>query len=155
MPCRDPRPQDAVRDVRFVRERMRVDLADGRTISVPLAFFPVLEQATSAERANWELQDEDCGIHWPDLDEDVSVGALLDGARDTRTPAFWRRWRAGVDRRFPADQAPRKSHSPRRTKRAASLSSAALPGRRRRKPAASRTKSVTSRTRKSGLKTNR
>jgi len=155
MPCSDPRPQDVVRDIRFARGRMHVALADGRTISVPLTFYPLLAEATPAQRANWKLADEGCGIHWPDLDEDIGVGALLAGTRDTKSPSFWRRWRAEVDRRFPAGQATRKVRSPRAAKRNASLSSAALPGRRKRKPAASRTKSVTSRTRKSGLKTKR
>lgn len=155
MACRDPRPQDGVKDIRFARGRMSVDLADGRAISVPLSFFPLLQEATPAQRRNWQLQDDDCGIHWPDIDEDISVSGLLDGDRDTSPPEVWRRLREEVDRRCGPPHAPRNCQSPRTAKRAATRSSAALPRRPKAKPAASRTKSVTSRTRKSGLNTKR
>jgi len=57
------------------------DLADGRTIAAPLAWFPRLAHGTPAERANWRLIAGGEGIHWPDLDEDISVASLLAGRR--------------------------------------------------------------------------
>jgi hypothetical protein len=62
-----------------------VDLADGRTISVPLAWYPRLFLGTPDQRANWEKCGGGHGIHWPDLDEDLSVAELLRGAP---APAF-------------------------------------------------------------------
>jgi hypothetical protein len=58
---------------------MNVLLADGRTISVPLAWYPRLQRATSAQRANWRLIGEGDGIHLPDVDEDISTIRLLEG----------------------------------------------------------------------------
>src|SRR5260370_41610323 len=60
-------------------ETLIVDLADGRTIAVPLVWFPRLSHGTSAERANWRLIGGGVGIHWPSLDEDISVESLLAG----------------------------------------------------------------------------
>jgi hypothetical protein len=71
---------DRVADVRCDSERLIVDLADGRTIAVPLAWYPRLLNATPAERANWEKAGGGLGIHWPDVDEDLSVAGLLSGA---------------------------------------------------------------------------
>jgi Protein of unknown function (DUF2442) len=68
------------------------ELADGRTITVPLAWFPRLAHGTSAERANWRLIAGGEGIHWPDLDEDVSVESLLAGRRSGETQESLRRW---------------------------------------------------------------
>ena len=69
-----------------------VDLADGRTITVPFAWFPRLAHGTPAERANWRLIGRGVGIHWPDLDEDISVESLLAGRRSVETQASLRRW---------------------------------------------------------------
>jgi hypothetical protein len=60
-------------DVRFDSERLIVDLADGRTIAVPLALYPRLLEATPAQRSNWTKFGGGFGIHWPDVDEDLSV----------------------------------------------------------------------------------
>jgi hypothetical protein len=68
------------------------DLADGRTISVPLAWFPRLAHRTATERANWRLIGRGEGVHWPDLDEDVSVESLLAGRRSGETQESLRRW---------------------------------------------------------------
>jgi hypothetical protein len=65
------------RDVRFDLDMMHVHLVDGRIIGVPLRWFPRLLKATLAERENWRLIGSGIGIHWPDLDEDISVSALL------------------------------------------------------------------------------
>ena len=64
-------------DVRVTRDRLRVELSDGRSISVPLGWFPRLVHASPAERNNWRLIGQGHGIHWEDLDEDLSVEGLL------------------------------------------------------------------------------
>ncbi|MCP4235235.1 MAG: DUF2442 domain-containing protein [Aestuariibacter sp.] len=56
-----------------------VELVDGRTISAPLVWFPRLSQATEDQRNNWELLGDGEGIHWPDVDEDLSINGLLVG----------------------------------------------------------------------------
>ena len=63
--------------VAFADGSIRIALADGREISAPLAWFPRLRDATPKERANWRLIGRGEGLHWPDVDEDVSVYALL------------------------------------------------------------------------------
>jgi len=68
------------------------DLADGRTITVPLAWFPRLAHGTPRERANWRLIAGGEGIHWPDLDKDISVEGLLAGRRSGETQESLRRW---------------------------------------------------------------
>jgi hypothetical protein len=64
-------------NVEFVNASIRLILADGREISAPLAWFPRLRDASDAQRANWRRIGHGEGVHWPDLDEDVSVNALL------------------------------------------------------------------------------
>ena len=61
----------------FSGDSVRVMLAGGREISAPLAWFPRLRDASDAQRANWRLIGHGEGVHWPDLDEDMSVNALL------------------------------------------------------------------------------
>jgi hypothetical protein len=63
--------------VEFVDASIRVILDAGREISAPLAWFPRLRDASDAQRANWRLIGRGEGVHWPDLDDDVSVNALL------------------------------------------------------------------------------
>jgi hypothetical protein len=87
MSTTDPRPGDRVRDVRTTRDMLTVDLLDGRTISVPLAWYPRLLKATAAQRSNWEVCGGGFGIHWPDVDEDLSVEGLLRGAPASRRAA--------------------------------------------------------------------
>ncbi|WP_207224574.1 DUF2442 domain-containing protein [Fluviicoccus keumensis] len=58
-------------------EALHILLADGRVLSAPLSRFPVLEKATPAQRANWRLIGHGEGVHWPEIDEDFSVTALL------------------------------------------------------------------------------
>lgn len=60
-------------------DELRVSLADGRTLSVPIAWFPRLAHASSDERADYELLGDGEGIHWPQVDEDISVAGLLAG----------------------------------------------------------------------------
>jgi hypothetical protein len=78
---------ERVADVRFEDDRLIVDLADGRTIAVPVAWYPRLEGATSAQRAHWEIAGAGYGIHWPEIDEDLSTEGLLRGAPAPRRAA--------------------------------------------------------------------
>jgi Protein of unknown function (DUF2442) len=80
------------RNVIVSDDALMVDLADGRTITVPLAWFPRLAHGTPAERAKWRLMGGGEGIHWPDLDEDVSVESLLAGRKSGETQESLRRW---------------------------------------------------------------
>lgn len=70
---------EAVRDVRFSEDSLSVDLLDGRTITVPLVWYPRLLHARPEQRANWEIVGAGYGIHWPDIDEDLSSEGLLRG----------------------------------------------------------------------------
>lgn len=68
-------------DVRITEDELVVPLVDGRTISVPLAWFPRLLHAAAEQRSHFEILGDGEGIHWPDLDEDISVAGLLRGVR--------------------------------------------------------------------------
>jgi hypothetical protein len=70
---------ERVADVRCDDASLIVDLADGRTISAPLAWYPRLLNATREQRANWQRSGGGYGIHWPDVDEDLSTEGLLRG----------------------------------------------------------------------------
>jgi len=74
------KPGERVKDVRFTEDTMAVDLIDGRTIIVPLAWYPKLFEATPNERRNWKISGAGYGLHWPDVDEDLSTEGLLRGA---------------------------------------------------------------------------
>ena len=65
--------------VRVTEDTLAVDLADGRSISVPLAWYPRLLHATPVQRNQWQLAGAGFGIHWPEIDEDLSVGGILAG----------------------------------------------------------------------------
>jgi hypothetical protein len=73
-------------------KQLYADLTDGRTIAVPLAWFPRLSHGTPEERAKWRLIGRGSGIHWPDLDEDISVESLLAGRKSGETKESVRRW---------------------------------------------------------------
>jgi hypothetical protein len=75
-PSVDPRAIDVATD----DDSLTVDLADGRRVIVPLAWFPRLLHAKPDQRRNWRLIGDGQGIHWPDVDEDLSVSGLLRGA---------------------------------------------------------------------------
>ena len=79
-------------DVAVTDELLRVDLEDGRSVSAPLAWFPRLQQGTTAERQNWRFIGRGEGIHWPALDEDVSVEGLLLGKPSGESQASFARW---------------------------------------------------------------
>ncbi len=67
-------------------------LGDGRSLSVPVEWYPRLQAATSSERSNWRLLGHGRGIHWPDIDEDISVEDLLAGRPSAESPASLARW---------------------------------------------------------------
>lgn len=71
---------ERVRDVRFTEDSLTVDLMDGRTISVPLEWYPRLAAATPQQLQNWTLCAAGYGIHWPEIDEDLSTEGMLRGA---------------------------------------------------------------------------
>lgn len=71
---------ERVADVQFTDDALSVALMDGRVITVPLVWYPRLFDATEAERNNWQISGSGYGIHWPDIDEDLSTEGLLRGA---------------------------------------------------------------------------
>lgn len=73
-------------------DTLTVDLADGRTLSVPLAWYPRLLHGTPQERCNWRLIGDGVGIHWPDLDEDISIEGMLLGKRSGEKQDSLQRW---------------------------------------------------------------
>ena len=79
-------------DVHATEDTLTVDLSDGRTISVPLGWYPRLEHATSEERANWRLIGKGQGIHWEGIDEDISVEGLLAGKPSGESQESFKKW---------------------------------------------------------------
>ena len=73
-------------------DTLSVDLSDGRTLTVPLAWYPRLLHATPSERGNWRLIGGGEGIHWPDVEEDLSVEGLLAGRPSTESAASLKKW---------------------------------------------------------------
>ncbi len=71
---------ERVKNVSFTEDSISVDLMDGRTISAPLLWYPRLSHASVGQLANWQVSGGGYGIHWPDLDEDLSTEGLLRGA---------------------------------------------------------------------------
>jgi hypothetical protein len=80
MSASQPNPGERVKGVQVSDDALTVDLADGRTIIVPLAWYPRLLDASHEQRSHWELSGAGFGIHWPDIDEDLSTEGLLRGA---------------------------------------------------------------------------
>jgi len=78
--------------VTATEDTLSVDLSDSRTISVPLAWFPRLAHATQEERHNWRLIGKGQGIHWEDIDEDISVEGLLAGRPSGESQASFKKW---------------------------------------------------------------
>ena len=79
-------------------DTLSVDLSDGRTIAVPLSWYPRLAEGSPRERRRWELLGPGIGIHWPDLDEDISVEALLAGRPSGEGQTSLQKWLAGRSR---------------------------------------------------------
>ena len=73
-------------------DTLTAELTDGRTISVPLAWYPRLVHATDTERDNWRFVGGGQGIHWPDLDEDISVEDLIAGRASAESQSSLGRW---------------------------------------------------------------
>ena len=73
-------------------DTLAVELSDGRDISVPLAWFPRLLHGTPAERSNWRYIGDKAGIHWPDLDEDISIENLLMGKPSGESQNSFKQW---------------------------------------------------------------
>jgi len=83
------------RNVRVTDDTLAVDLEDGRTLTAPLAWYPRLAHGAAAERQHWELIGRGEGIHWPDLDEDISMANLLDGKPSGESQRSFARWLEG------------------------------------------------------------
>jgi hypothetical protein len=82
----------AATNVIVTDDTLTVDLSDGRTISVPLAWYPRLAHGTPDERAKWRLIGRGEGIHWPELDDDISVEGLIAGKPSGESQASLARW---------------------------------------------------------------
>lgn len=78
--------------VSITDDTLAVDLEDGRTIAVPIGWYPRLAYGTPEERANFEISGAGYGIHWPDLDEDIGVEGLLLGKKSSESPTSFERW---------------------------------------------------------------
>lgn len=109
-----------IKDVQISEDTLRVELLDARTLSVPLAWFPRLLHGTKSERGHWRLIGQGEGIHWPDLDEDISVDNLLTGQPSAESQASLRKWleqrgRTKSSRRVQPNRALRRA--PKKTRR--------------------------------------
>lgn len=78
--------------VTFSEDAMTVSLDDGRTLSIPLAWYPRLLAGSPEERGNYELIGDGEGIHWPDLDEHINVEGIIAGRRSAESAASLSRW---------------------------------------------------------------
>jgi len=78
--------------VKVTHDTLSVDLSDGRTLSVPLEWFPRLLHATREERNNWRLIGKGHGIHWKDIDEDISIEGLIAGRPSGESQESFKRW---------------------------------------------------------------
>lgn len=81
-----------IMEVSFTDEEMTVEIDDGRTVIVPLLWYPRLLNATPPERLNWRLIGNGEGIHWPDLDEDISLENILNGKKSGESPESMKKW---------------------------------------------------------------
>lgn len=95
--CREdgvPPALASVIDVHVTDDSLRVDLADGRSITVPVGWYPRLSHGTAKERANFQISGAGYGIHWPDLDEDIGVGGIVLGRKSMEGPKSFACWLA-------------------------------------------------------------
>ncbi|HTO12641.1 MAG TPA: DUF2442 domain-containing protein [Candidatus Binatia bacterium] len=91
--------------VSVTNDVLRVELADGRMLAVPTAWYPRLAHGNARERSHWRLIGQGTGVHWPDLDEDISIESLLAGRRSGETRQSLKRWLGSRS----SKAAPRKS----------------------------------------------
>lgn len=73
-------------------DTLTVDLEDGRTVSIPIGWYPRLAHGTPAERANFQIAGAGLGLHWPDLDEDIGIEGILLGKRSSESPQSFEKW---------------------------------------------------------------
>ena len=85
-------PIAPIKNVTITDESLTVDLADGRTITVPIAWYPRLSHGKPEERNNWRLIGNGEGIHWPDLDEDISVDNIVLGQPSGESQKSFGKW---------------------------------------------------------------
>ena len=76
-------------------DRLVLELTDGRSVAVPLSWFPRLVHATPTELNHWRMIGKGEGVHWPDLDEDISVASLLEGRPSSESAESLRKWLQG------------------------------------------------------------
>ena len=79
-------------EVNVTEDNLVVELDDGRILSIPLTWYPRLWHGTMAERQNWRMIGDGMGIHWPDLDEDISIEGLILGRRSGESQRSLNRW---------------------------------------------------------------
>jgi hypothetical protein len=89
---RAEQPTPAAVAVKITGDAFSVELDDGRTVTVPIGWYPRLAHGSAHERRNWRLIGTGEGIHWPDLDEDVSVEGILFGRPSAESQASFERW---------------------------------------------------------------
>jgi len=82
----------SAKKIRVDDDTLTVDLSDGRVLSVPVAWYPRLSHGTAQERNNWRLIGSGRGIHWPDLDEDISIENLAAGKPSGESRASFKKW---------------------------------------------------------------
>ena len=93
MPSSVLREREAlVQKVRVTADELFVELVDGRTVSVPVQWYPRLAHGSPAERQNWQIIGRGVGIHWPDLDEDIATEDLLAGRPSGESQQSFQRW---------------------------------------------------------------
>jgi|ERR1041384_1297965 hypothetical protein len=94
-----------VLSVEVTDDTLSVDLEDGRTVSVPIGWYPRLANGTTAERTNFQISGAGYGVHWPDLDEDIGVEGLLLGKHSSESAQSFERWLQGRKGKLPKDAA--------------------------------------------------
>lgn len=83
-----------IEDVEVDSSTLRIDLSDGRSVSTPLVWYPRLLNGTTRERRKWQLIGDGVGIHWPDLDEDLSMEGILQGRPSFESAKSFQKWAA-------------------------------------------------------------
>ena len=112
------RREARVESVTVTQDTLTVRLADGRTLSVPLAWYPRLQHGSVKERKRWRLIGRGEGIHWPGLDEDISVENLLSGNPSGESQESFKQWLAGRKAEArPSSRRPNRSMQPTRRQR--------------------------------------